>query len=277
VLEELAEGRLGLEELWQRPLGGRRLSLEPYITGREATAGATAAGGRSCCLPSDSMGVIEGFSLSAKLQSRPDLLLFLSLLVAILLTPVLDQGSWSRLVLAAVTFIPIVLSIIRLSQIKGWVWPSVLLALGNVIFVLAGNTFHSRTLTGIRWGFLAAFFALTAAGLFSHLRNSRSVATAQLYTAVNIYLLLGLLWATLYLAIDAFSPGSIQIGSHGDDRQTELLYFSLVTLSTIGYGDIVPLGGEARILAALEGVTGVLYIAITVALLVSRFRSEPLD
>jgi hypothetical protein len=41
--------------------------------------------------------------------------------------------------------------------------------------------------------------------------------------------------------------------------------------------DIVPLSGEARILAALEGVTGVLYIAITVALLVSRFRNEPSD
>jgi len=215
--------------------------------------------------------------MQAKLQSRPDLFLLLSLLLAILLTPVLDQGNWSRLVLAAVTFIPVVLSIVRLSQIKRWVWPSVLLALGNVIFVVAGNTFSSRTLNGIRWGFLAAFFALTAAGLFSYLRNSRSVAQAQLYTAVSIYLLLGLLWATLYLAIDAFSPGSIQVGSHPADRQTELLYFSLITLSTIGYGDIVPLSGEARILAALEGVTGVLYIAITVALLVSRFRNEPSD
>ena len=84
--------------------------------------------------------------MQAKLQSRPDLLLLLSLLLAILLTPVLDHGNWSRLVLAAVTFIPVVLSIVRLSQIKGWVWPSVLLALGNVIFVVAGNTFRSRTL-----------------------------------------------------------------------------------------------------------------------------------
>ena len=215
--------------------------------------------------------------MNTERQSRPDLLLLLSLLAAILLTPVLGQGNWSRVALAAVTFIPMVLSIIRLSEIKGWVWPSVMLALGNVIFVLAGNTFHNRTLTGIRWGFLAAFFAMTAAGLFSHLRNVRSVAQAQLYTAVNIYLLLGLLWAALYLALDAFSPGSIQIGSHPADRQTELLYFSLITLSTIGYGDIVPLSGEARILAALEGVTGVLYIATTVALLVSRFQREPLD
>ena len=213
----------------------------------------------------------------AKLRSRPDLLLLLSLLLAILLTPVLDHGDWRRLVLAAVFFIPVILSVVRLAQIKVWVWPSVLLMLVNVIFVVAGNTFHSRPLTVIRWGFLAAFLAVAAAGLFSYLRNSRSVTQAELYTAVNIYLLLGLLWAALYLAMDAFYPGSIQMGSHPADRETELLYFSLITLSTIGYGDIVPLSGEARILAALEGVTGVLYIAITVAVLVSRFRSEPSD
>ena len=67
------------------------------------------------------------------------------------------------------------------------------------------------------------------------------------------------------------------MGSHPAERDTELLYFSLITLSTIGYGDIVPLSGEARMLSALEGVTGVLYIAVTVAILVSSFRSERSD
>jgi predicted permease len=173
-----------------------------------------------------------------------------------------------------VTFIPIVLSVVRLSQIKRWVWPSVLLALGNAVFVVVGNTFPSSTLTGIRWAFLAVFFGFTATGLFSYLRSSRFVAHAELYTAINIYLLLGFLWAAIYLAIDAFSPGSIRMGGDPAARQTELLYFSLITLSTVGYGDIVPLSGTARILTALEGVTGVLYIATTVALLVSRFKSE---
>ena len=168
--------------------------------------------------------------------------------------------------LAAVTFI----SIVRLSQIKGSAWPAVLLALGNMVFVVAGNTFPSPTLIAIRWAFLAAFFGLTAAGLFSYLRNSRSVNQAELYTAVNIYLLLGLLWAAIYPALEALSPGTIRMGSDPGDRQTELLYFSLITLSTIGYGDIVPLSGESRILAALEGVTGVLYIATTVAFLIGR-------
>ena len=218
-----------------------------------------------------------GLLMHTKLSSRPDLLLLISLLLAILLTPVLDQGRWGRLMLAAVTFIPVIISIVRLSQTKGWVWPSVLLAVGNLIFMVAGNTFRSPALTGIQWGFLAAFFALAAVGLFSYLRNPRFVGQAHILTAVNIYLLLGVLWATLYLAIDAFYPGSIQVGSHPVDRQTEFLYFSLITLSTIGYGDIVPLTGEVRILAALEGVTGVLYIATTVALLVSRFRQEPAD
>ena len=88
--------------------------------------------------------------MSAKIQSRPDLLLLLSLLLAILLTPAFNRVNWSRLILAAVTFIPIVLSIVRLSQIKKWVWPSFLLAAGNVVFVVVGNTFPSPPLTGIR-------------------------------------------------------------------------------------------------------------------------------
>ncbi len=87
--------------------------------------------------------------------------------------------------------------------------------------------------------------------------------------------MLGMQWFALYSAIDAFYPGSIMRSSGAvTDRQSELLYFSLVTLSTIGYGDIVPLYGEVRMLAALEGVTGVLYVAITVALLVSAYKQQ---
>jgi Ion channel len=76
-----------------------------------------------------------------------------------------------------------------------------------------------------------------------------------------------------YSVIDLLSPGSMQHSSSATaDRYAELLYFSLITLSTIGYGDVVPLAGEVRVLAALEGITGVLYIAITVAPLVSAYR-----
>ena len=105
--------------------------------------------------------------------------------------------------------------------------------------------------------------------------KARSVTDAHLYTAASIYLLLGIQWFALFSAIDVFYPGSIlHNGATVTDRSSELLYFSLVTLSTIGYGDIVPLHGEVRMLAALEGVTGVLYVAITVALLVSAYKQQ---
>ena len=102
--------------------------------------------------------------------------------------------------------------------------------------------------------------------------------SAHLYTAISIYLLLGMQWFAIYSAIDVFRPGSFLFNKATiADRQSELLYFSLVTLSTVGYGDIVAIDSEVRMLAALEAVTGVLYIAITVALLVSAYRQQPTE
>jgi hypothetical protein len=207
-----------------------------------------------------------------KPRLRPDLLLLLSLLLVILLNPVLDHGDWRRLALTALTLMPVILSTVRLSQIRMWLWPSVLLMSVYLVFLVASLIFHNRLISGLHWGLLAAFFAFTAVSLFSYLANSRSIERAQLYTAVSIYLLIGYTWAALYCAWDVFYPGSIQLGSQTTNHQSVLLYFSFVTLSTIGYGDVVPLSGEARMLAVLEGVTGVLYIAITVGILVSTYR-----
>jgi Ion channel len=134
--------------------------------------------------------------------------------------------------------------------------------------------YPNAAIVGAKWGLLAAFFGLTVAGLFPYLKNALSVTNAHLYTAVSIYLMLGMLWFAVYCVIDVFFPGAILLRAVGAGRQSELLYFSLVTLSTIGYGDIVPLNGEVRMLVALEGITGVLYIAISVAVLVSAYKQK---
>jgi hypothetical protein len=207
-----------------------------------------------------------------KTQSRPDLLILLSLLLVILMQPVLDHGEIRRLVLTGLVFVPVLLATLRLSEIKGWVWPSVLLMATTFTFGVVSMFYPSRPTVGMKWVVLAVFFGFAVAGLFSYLKNSRSVSDAHLYTAVSIYLLLGMLWFSLYCAVDTFYPGAIQLTNAGRDRQSELLYFSLVTLTTVGYGDIVPIDGEVRMLAALEAIAGVLYIAITVALLVSGYK-----
>ncbi len=210
-----------------------------------------------------------------KAQSRPDLLLLLSLLLVILVYPVLDHGDFRRMILSVLMFAPVILATVRLSKIRRWVWPSVLLMVAAFIFSVVSTFDPAPALIGTKWGLLTAFFALTVVGLFSYLKNAHSVNESHLYTAVSIYLLLGMQWFALYSAVDNFYPGSIlRNGATVTDRSSELLYFSLVTLSTIGYGDVVPIHGEVRMLAALEGVTGVLYVAITVAILVSAYKQQ---
>ena len=209
-----------------------------------------------------------------KAHTRPDLLLLLSLLLVILIHPLLDHGDVPTLVLRALIFMPVILATVKLSQIKGWVWPSFLLMLSALIFAAVSTFFPYPALVAMKWGIMTAFFGLTVAGLFSYLRGARTVTNAHLFTAVSIYLLLGMLWFALYTAIDTLYPGAILRSSSATDRPGELLYFSLITLSTIGYGDVVPLDGEVRMLAALEGITGVLYVAITVALLVNAYRQQ---
>jgi hypothetical protein len=201
------------------------------------------------------------------------LLLLLSLLLVFLVYPVLDHGNVRRLILGALMFAPVILSTVRLAEIKGWIWPSVLLASAAFVASVLSTMHTDQRFVATKWALLTGFFGLTVAGLFSYLKNARSISDSHLYTAVSIYLLLGLLWFALYSAIDALYPGAIlHNNSTISDRSSELLYFSLVTLSTIGYGDVVPVVDEVRMLAALEGITGVLYVAITVALLVSAYR-----
>jgi hypothetical protein len=150
-------------------------------------------------------------------------------LLIILIYPVLDHDGVRRLVLGVLMFVPVILATFRLSQIKGWVLPSVLLMSGASLLSLASTIFPNRTLTGMKWVVLAAFFALTVVGLFSYLRNTRIVLTAHLYTAISIYLLLGMQWFAVYSAIDVFRPGSFLFNKATiADRQSELLYFSLV-------------------------------------------------
>lgn len=206
-------------------------------------------------------------------QARRDLFLLLSLLLVILLYPLLDHGDVQRIILGGLMFAPLLLATVRIAQIKDRAWPAVLSMACAVICAILSIFFPYSIVVGLKWAMLAAFFGLCAISLFSYLRKAHTIADGHLYTAVSIYLLLGLQWFALYSAIDVLSPGSIQHSTSATaERHAELLYFSLVTLSTIGYGDVVPLQGEVRMLAALEGITGVLYIAITVALLVSAYR-----
>lgn len=99
----------------------------------------------------------------------------------------------------------------------------------------------------------------------------REVSVNMILGAIVAYLLAAVGFAYLYEMIELLQPGSfrgIPEGISPPELGDALLYFSLVSLTTLGYGDIVPVSGLARPVAALEGAFGVFYLAVMVARLV---------
>jgi voltage-gated potassium channel len=105
--------------------------------------------------------------------------------------------------------------------------------------------------------------------------------------AISVYLLLGLTWGLLYIVILQYHPEAFSFGGSAAstsafsyDQQgifATLVYFSLTTLTTIGYGDISPLTLQARYAAVAEGITGQFYLAILVARLVGMQMSSSMN
>ena len=101
--------------------------------------------------------------------------------------------------------------------------------------------------------------------------RQRKVATNMILGAIVVYLLMAVAFAYLYEILELFQPGSfsgIPDGANPQQLGDALIYFSLASLTTMGYGDIVPVSSLARPVAVIEGVFGTLYIAVMIARLV---------
>ncbi len=96
------------------------------------------------------------------------------------------------------------------------------------------------------------------------------VSTHRLVGAAAAYLLVGLTWALAYEWLELVRPGSLQAGPNpAEGAYPATLYFSFVTLTTVGYGEILPVSQQARALANLESLIGVLYPALLIGRLLS--------
>jgi len=115
---------------------------------------------------------------------------------------------------------------------------------------------------------LAALLLLLAVVLFHTLRDG-PITLHRIQGGVAAYLLLGVAWAQAYTLLALLRPGAFSGAAAAGDGPRTFLYFSFVTLTTVGYGDVLPVHPAARSLAMLEAVTGPLYLAILLARLVS--------
>ena len=119
--------------------------------------------------------------------------------------------------------------------------------------------------------------AFVIANLLRFILRAPVVTVEVLCASVAAYLMLGLMWTVAYWLVDQLTPGGAF--SFNTSRGAQSMngftgfYFSFITLSTVGYGDITPVSQAARWLAAMEAMTGLLYVAVLIARLVSLYSS----
>lgn len=121
----------------------------------------------------------------------------------------------------------------------------------------------------------SAFYAFATVAIFFEVIKTRRVTSDTLYGAICVYLLVGMTFGSLYDLIETLHPGSFQINVHtagpAEIRWRTLIFFSFMTLTTIGLGDVTPVTTQAQSLVSIEGVIGVLYVAVLVARIVGVY------
>ncbi len=193
-----------------------------------------------------------------------------SLLILLILSAVLQDYKYAYLIINIISIIVIFSGVYAASANKRTIYILIILVLpwflSDWIFLTSTNT--------VFLGFF--FFLYVTLTLFDMILKSKEITQNTLYGAVCVYLLLGLLWASIYGLINHISPGSIFQGSGvtGEMTSNDIIYFSYTTLTSLGYGDISTVTPTGRIMSVLEAVIGQLFIAFMVARLIGIYTRK---
>lgn len=122
-------------------------------------------------------------------------------------------------------------------------------------------------IAAISFGTILYFYIVVL--LVINLLSYRVITADLIYCAIATYFLIGVMWAGIYIILEGISPGSFS----GISDTADLLYFSFVTLTTLGFGDITPQSILGKRLAVFEAAMGGIYLAVIIAMLVGRYMS----
>lgn len=141
-----------------------------------------------------------------------------------------------------------------------------------IVYALNPGNFWWSMLT---YFILGVFHVSITLVLFRYIFSAAAVTADVIYGAIAVYFLLSFFFVPIYGMLEIASPGSFVDNATGAPVQwQQLVYYSLITLSTAGYGDISPVNPWARMLAGLEATVGVMYVAILMARLVSLYDRQ---
>jgi hypothetical protein len=152
----------------------------------------------------------------------------------------------------------------------------------SVLGAIFETTTRGQSAQNIAWYIEIVVSALLqggcAAGILIYIARAERITIDIIFAAIIAYILIAVVFASVYVLVwnlnpEAFSIARDSLAHNGNERIT-MLYFSLITLATLGYGDIVAIDPFARMITAIEAVTGQFYVAVLVGLLVGLYISH---
>ncbi|MBO9490376.1 hypothetical protein J7384_08385 [Endozoicomonas sp. G2_1] len=164
----------------------------------------------------------------------------------------------------------LIMSFIILSDTKAHLISSILLMVPVVLSLLSYDQKQELKELLFFFAITGGFLLLLIVSMTREIFAKKSVDNNTLISAICIYFALAMFWAMLYGITAIFIPEAFNfdVETHPQQRISELMYFSMVTLTTLGYGDLTPIAPQARSIAAMEAVVGQLYLTVLVARLV---------
>lgn len=198
-------------------------------------------------------------------------ILFYTLLLTMIAAPVLSTLRLSGILLDLLVAACLLAAIIPADVVRS---RPVLLGLMIVVWLarpLADWLGH-RLLSAMTLGIWTLVGLLAAVAALRFAMGATKVDGEHLYAALSAYLLSGICFGLLYWVLEQMSSATFVV--NGQFSQTSAIYFSFVTLATLGYGDIAPRADVARGLAIVEGVGGQLFLAVLVARLVALYSKS---
>lgn len=190
--------------------------------------------------------------------------LFFALLLLLVSVPLLSGSAAGRIVANVINLGVLFAAVVAVGRTPRLYLVAILLGLPVLGFQVAGLVQAEPFYLVLSWMFGAAFYFWTIALLLGYVLLPEVMNANKLYGAGAIYLMLGVTWAYFYGVIQFFYPGSFAPAG-APLNQLDFLYFSFTVLTTVGFGDIVPVHPVARGLTTLEQIIGVLYVAILIA------------
>lgn len=201
------------------------------------------------------------------------------MVLLMLATPFLDMFVPGRILertLMAVLYVAMLLSAVwAVCRTRGPVIIAGLLAAPAIVLQVLHVVLVNRGIDIAMQLFAIAFVAYVIVAIFRILFSDQPVTYNTIAASLCGYLLLGFLWSAVYQVLEITEPGSFSLPGAEDptaespaDFSRYALYYSLVTMTTLGYGDIAPRTPPARAFAAVQAVMGQIYLAVLVARLV---------